>query len=174
MPRLRLYIFVIEHPIRFIGDMPTWYSGDACEYTKRSHINFCIFDSTWEASEAFELDRNPNVEAWVKNEHLGFEIIYVWKGLIKKYIPDFIICLTDGSHLVLEVKGQDNQQNQTKRTSLDEWVRAVNGHGGFGVWRWAVSRNPADVMGIINMASTAQPEQLDLLQGHHYGLRLEA
>jgi hypothetical protein len=33
---------------------------------------------------------------------------------------------------------------------LDEWVKAVNQHGGFGTWQWAVSRDPADVAGIIN------------------------
>jgi type III restriction enzyme len=43
----------------------------------------CVFDSTWEASEAFELDHNPHVEAWVKNEHLGFEILYVFGGVVR-------------------------------------------------------------------------------------------
>ena len=32
---------------------------------------------------------------------------------------------------------------------VDEWVKAVNQHGGFGTWKWAVSKNPADVDGII-------------------------
>jgi type III restriction enzyme len=32
---------------------------------------------------------------------------------------------------------------------LDEWVRAVNAHGGFGKWRWAVSKHPGDVGGLI-------------------------
>jgi hypothetical protein len=36
--------------------------------------------------------------------------------------------------LVLEVKGQDNQELQTKREFLTEWVRAVNEHGGFARW----------------------------------------
>ena len=68
-------IFDTERPIISTGDMRTWYSGKPCEYTKRSHINFCVFDSTWEATEAFELDRNKNVDAWVKNDHLGFEVL---------------------------------------------------------------------------------------------------
>jgi hypothetical protein len=33
-----------------------------------------VIDSTWKASEAFELDRNKNVDAWAKNDHLGFEV----------------------------------------------------------------------------------------------------
>jgi hypothetical protein len=34
-------------------------------------------------------------------------------------------------------------------TNLDEWVRAINEHGGFGIWQWAVSKDPADVTGIM-------------------------
>ena len=108
----------------------------ACEYTTRSHINFCVYDSTWEASEAFELDHNPAVEAWVKNDHLGFEVFYVHRGVVRKYRPDFIIGLKSGGYLVLETKGQDSEQDQTKRRFLDEWVNAVNGHSGFGHWSW--------------------------------------
>ena len=63
--------------------------------------------------------------------------------------PDFLIRLTDGTMLVLEVKGQDSAQNQTKREFLDEWVRAVNQHGGFGRWIWAVSRTPSDVADLL-------------------------
>jgi hypothetical protein len=48
--------------------------------------------------------------------------------------------------LVLEVKGQDNREQQTKRELLGEWVRAVNRHGsGFGAWGADVSRNPTDI-----------------------------
>lgn len=141
--------FDSDHPIRSTGDMRPWYTGKPCELTKRSHINLCVFDSTWEASEAFELDRNVNVDAWVKNDHVGFEILYIFKGVVKKYRPDFIIRLKNGSNLILETKGQDTQQDKTKREFLDEWVRAVNSHGGFGRWVWAVSTNPADVVGIL-------------------------
>ena len=76
-----------------------------------------VYDSTWEASEAFTLDHDANVEAWVKNDHLGFEVLYVFKGVVRKYRPDFLIRLNNGKMLVLEVKGQDTQQDQTKRHS---------------------------------------------------------
>ena len=146
-----LPVFDTDNPIRSTGDMRTWYTGKPCEHTKRSHINFCVFDSTWEASEAFELDHNKDVVAWVKNDHLGFEILYVFEGIVHKYRPDFIIKLKNGDYLVLETKGQDTHKDKTKRKFLDEWVRAVNAHGGFGKWQWAVSKNPADVKGIIGL-----------------------
>jgi len=142
-------VFDDVHPIRSTGDMRTWYTGKPCERTERSHINFCVYDSTWEAGEAYELDHNPNVEAWAKNDHLGYEIMYIYKGARRKYRPDFLVRLKSGKMLVLEVKGQDSQENQTKREFLNEWVAAVNAHGGFGEWTWAVSRHPKDIADIL-------------------------
>lgn len=143
-----------DHPIRSTSDMTTWYTGKPCEYTKRSHINFCVYDSTWEASESFELDHSPAVAAWAKNDHLGFEVLYVFKGVVRKYRPDFIIRLTSGAHLILETKGQETEQDRTKRRFLDEWVRAVNHDGRFGHWRWAVSRNPSDLKDLLAHAAS--------------------
>lgn len=142
-------VFDRDRPIRSTGDMGTWYSGKPCGFTMRSHINYCVYDSAWEASEAFVLDHNPEVEAWVKNDHLGFEVLYVYRGVVKKYRPDFIVRLRSGDYLVLETKGQDSDQNQTKRRFLEEWVNAVNEHGGFGRWSWDVSRNPGDIGDIL-------------------------
>lgn len=142
-------VFDTECPIRSTGDMRPWYTGKPCAPTQRSHINHCVYDSTWEASEAFQLDHDKNVEAWVKNDHLGFQILYVFNGVVKKYYPDFLIRLKSGKILVLEVKGQDSQEDRTKREFLEEWLKAVNTHGGFGQWFSAVSRKPAEVVDII-------------------------
>jgi type III restriction enzyme len=145
-------VFDTERPILSTADMRTWYTGKPCEYTKRSHINFCVYDSTWESADAFQLDHNGNVDAWVKNDHLGFEVLYVYKGVVHKYRPDFIIRLKTGSFLVLETKGQDSDQDKTKREFLDQWVKAVNEHGGFGQWSWAVAQKPGDVIEILGAA----------------------
>ena len=146
-------VFDSERPIRGTGDMLPWYTGRPWAETQRSHINRCVFDSTWEASEAFALDHHPGVAAWAKNDHLGFEIAYVFDGVVRKYRPDFLIRLTTGTMLVLEVKGQDSPQNQAKRAALDEWTRAVTRHGGFGGWAWAVSRTPSDVADLVHTAA---------------------
>jgi type III restriction enzyme len=66
---------------------------------------------------------------------------------------EVIIRLKTGNFLVLETKGQDTDQDKTKRAFLDEWVKAVNEHGGFGKWSWAVARRPGDVMGILEETS---------------------
>jgi type III restriction enzyme len=57
--------------------------------------------------------------------------------------------LKSGAHLVLETKGQDTDQDKTKRAFLDEWIKGVNEHGGFGKWSWAVSRQPGDLIEIL-------------------------
>ena len=142
-------VFDSEQPIRSTGGMPTWYTGKPCEPTKRSHISHCVYDSTWEASESFELDHNELVTAWVKNDHLGFEIVCVYSGIVRKFRPDFLIRLANGTILVLEVKGEDTEQNKTKRRFLDEWVDAVNQHGGFGQWVADVSFSTSDIADIL-------------------------
>ncbi len=142
-------VFDTDRPIRSTADMMTWHSSKPCERTERSHINFCVYDSAWEATEAFALDRSPFVEAWAKNDHLGFEVFYVYRGVVRKYRPDFLVRLTSGDTLVLEVKGKDTEQDRIKRGFLDGWTRAVNEHGGFGRWTWAVSKNPGDIHDIL-------------------------
>ncbi len=142
-------VFDRDQPIRATGDMGTWYTGKPCEYTDRSHINFCVYDSTWEATEAFQLDNSPAVKSWVKNDHLGFEVFYVHKGVVRKYRPDFLIRLKSGYTLVLETKGQERDADRTKRRFLKEWIQAVNAHGGFGRWTSDVSRAPSDVLDIL-------------------------
>jgi len=144
-------------PIRSTADMPIWYTTKPCGEIAKSQINFCVYDSTWEATEAFALDRNPAVQAWAKNDHLGFEIFYLFLGIVRRYRPDFLIRLENGECLVLETKGQDSPQNWAKRAALAEWVRAVNGHGGFGTWHCDVSFNTADVDGIIAKYAGKQP-----------------
>jgi type III restriction enzyme len=149
-------VFDRDHPIRSTGDMGTWYTGKPCGHTARSHINFSVYDSAWEASEAFELDNNPAVDAWVKNDHLGFEVLYIHRGVVRKYRPDFLIRLKSGQNLVLETKGRDSDQDRTKRKFLAEWVEAVNAHGGFGRWAWDVSKDPGDIKDILARHAQSQ------------------
>ncbi|MFQ3611703.1 MAG: type III restriction endonuclease subunit R, partial [Fimbriimonadales bacterium] len=143
-------VFDRDHPIRSTGDMRTWYTGKPCEPTKKSHINVCVYDSTWEASDAYVLDNSDAVDAWVKNDHLGFEILYLYNGEVRKYRPDFLVRLKNGTMLVLEVKGQETEQDQVKWRYLDEWIQAVNAHGGFGQWRWAVAKRPGEIQEIVH------------------------
>ena len=61
--------------------------------------------------------------------------------------------------MVLETKGRnkDSEQNRVKRRALEEWVAAVNDHGGFGRWVCDVSRRPGDIQDIL-AEKLARPE----------------
>lgn len=142
-------VFDRDHPIRTTGEMRTWSTGKPCERTRKSHINVCVYDSTWEASDAFALDNSEKVVAWTKNDHLSFEVFYVYRGAVGKYRPDFLVRLVNGDMLVLETKGQDTEQDKVKRLYLDEWTQAINAHGGFGHWRWAVAKEPGEIRDIL-------------------------
>jgi type III restriction enzyme len=142
-------VFDRDHPIRTTGDMRTWYTGKPCERTRKTHINVCVYDSTWEASDAFALDESEAVSAWVKNDHIGFEVLYVYRGVVRKYRPDFLVQLQNGDMLVLETKGEDTEQDKVKRRYLEEWTDAVNAYGGFGRWRSAVALQPGEIRDIL-------------------------
>jgi type III restriction enzyme len=142
-------IFDRDHPIRSTGQMRTWYTSKPCQRTRKSHINVCVYDSTWEASDAFVLDNSSAVSAWAKNDHLGFEVPYVYRGVVRKYRPDFLVRLANGDMLILETKGQDTELDRVKRCYLEEWVQAVNTHGAFGRWQWKVARHPGEIRDIL-------------------------
>ena len=142
-------IFDSNKKIRSTRDMPTWFTSKPCCVTHHSQISHCVFDSTWEATESYVLEKNPHVTAWAKNDHLGFEILYVFDGVVRKYTPDFLIRLDNGKMLVLETKGQETRRDKEKRKALSEWIAAVNQCGDYGKWCNDVSYNIADVDGII-------------------------
>ncbi len=138
-----------NYPFRSTDDMRPWRTGKPFTATKKNHINYCVHDSTWEASASFELDRNKAVDAWAKNDHLGFDVLYVYNGVVRKYRPDLLVRLQSGDLLVLEIKGQQTEQDDEKHKYMQEWVEAVNEDGGFGRWHFAVSRAPSGIKDIL-------------------------
>lgn len=142
-------VFDKESPIRSSADIRTWWTSKPNEAFDKSHINFVVVDSKWEYLEAKTINESNVVKSFVKNDHLNFVVYYNYQGVVRRFFPDFIIKLTTGENLIVETKGQDNEQNKTKRAYLDEWCRAINQHGGFGKWSWAVSFDPNDLDQIL-------------------------
>jgi type III restriction enzyme len=127
-------VFDEEMPIGSTRAMRTWYTTKPCQPTRRSQISHVVFDSTWEKAAADLLETSDCVLAYAKNDHLGFRVQYLWNGATRRYVPDFLVRLTNGKTLVLEINGEDSEQNPAKRAAMDAWVAAVNAKGGFGVW----------------------------------------
>ena len=107
-------IFDPNKKICSTADMPTWFTSKPCYITKTSQISHCVFDSAWESTESYVIEKNPHVIAWAKNDHLGFEILYVFDGVVRKYLPDFLIRLDNGKTLILETKGQETRRDKER------------------------------------------------------------
>jgi type III restriction enzyme len=142
-------VFDEESPIGSTRGMRTWYTTKPCQPTTRSQISHVVVDSTWEQYTAQVLEQSPVVAAYAKNDHLGFQVQYLWNGSRRKFFPDFVVRLTNGRSLALEIKGEDSEQNRAKRAALDLWTRGVNAKGGFGCWCWDVAFQPAEVHDIL-------------------------
>jgi len=135
--------------VRSTGDMPAWWTVKHHEPLQKSHINHIVYDSTWEATEAYKIEKNSHVTAFAKNDHLGFAVQYTFGGVPHYYYPDFLIKLDNAKTLILETKGQDSPEVKVKRAALAEWVEAVNSLKEYGEWCNDISFNVADVDGII-------------------------
>ena len=133
------------------SDVDFWTSRDVREVVN-SHLNYIVADTRqWEQSAAYQIDNHKSVEAFVKNEGLGFAIPYFHNGQPHDYMPDFIIRLSSEplSHLILETKGHDPLA-EIKKQAAERWIAAVNSDGSFGAWYYLMCRRPDEVTGAIN------------------------
>lgn len=94
------------------------------------------------------------VDSYAKNDHLGFQVHYLWRGARRRYVPDFLIRLESGKTLVLEIKGEDTEQDRAKRAAMRQWVEGVNAKGGFGTWACDMAFEPARIHDILEEHST--------------------
>ena len=109
------------------GEIEEWWTKKKTALFKKTHMNQCVVDSSWEYTHARELDKNKEVLAWVKNDHLGFNIDYMdEKGKMRNYTPDFIIKLSNGDHLILEVKGIKKKRDVHKWDFMKNWCKAIS------------------------------------------------
>jgi type III restriction enzyme len=134
------------------ADIDFWTSREI-RATETSHVNALVADTEkWEQSAAFYLETSPLVRCYVKNDHLGFAIPYLWKHERHDYVPDLLVRLTGGDRdlgtLILEVKGGRDERAEEKAAGAKRWVAAVNNDSSeraCGRWVYRMVRNPADV-----------------------------
>lgn len=114
---------------------------------RRCHVNWVIFDSDWEAEFCRVAESHPRVEAYVKNQNLGFEVPYRYGSETRRYIPDFIVLVDDGHgpddllNLVVEIKGYRREDAKDKKITMETyWVPGVNNLGRYGRWAFAELR----------------------------------
>jgi len=140
--------------VNFETGRATWLTPD----DGRSPLNRVTCDSGWEEAVARRLETLDGVRAYVKNDHLRFEIPYTIEGLQRKYQPDFLVSLDvpDGAPpatLIVEVSGQNREDKAVKvETARDLWVPAVNNLEHWGRWDFVEVTDPTDVIGPVSDA----------------------
>jgi type III restriction enzyme len=126
-----------------------------CYPAQKSHIDQVVTDnSTWESSGAFRLELSPAVKCYARNDHLDLTIPYEYQGVDHAYEPDFLARLQNDLTVVLEIKGEEDEQDRAKHTAARRWVEAVNQWGELGKWRFHVCRDPQmlerELIGIVS------------------------
>ena len=109
---------------------------------RKSHINWIILDSDWEAEFCRVAESHDKVIAYVKNHSLGFEVPYRYGSEVRQYRPDFIVQIDDGHddplNLIVEIKGFRREDAKVKKLTMDTyWVPGVNNLGNYGRWAFA-------------------------------------
>lgn len=136
-----------------------------CCGTRKSHINQVVLDTqTWESSVAFRLERCDAVECYARNDHLGLAIAYEFQDVDHHYEPDFIVRLTSGLNVILEVKGMIDAQTRAKHQAAQRWIAAVNNAREHGRWAFHTCRDPQllekELAGLLKEPQVAQVVQM--------------
>jgi type III restriction enzyme len=125
-----------------------FHTGKELHDVQRCHLNAAVFDSDWERQAAEILDKHDKVRAWVKNDRLGLVIPYRKDGVARKYFPDFVVEMTDGGFLIVEIKGQEGDA-AIKKAAGERWCKAVTNDGRFGSWAYKICWGANDIIEVL-------------------------
>ena len=108
-----------------------------------SHVSHVVLESSWEKRAAQILESHQNVRAYVRNYKLDFTIPYRFAEANHRYIPDFIVVLAKDPAsppltFILEIKGEEDEQDRAKVAGARRWCDAVNYAGQWGRWHYEV------------------------------------
>lgn len=131
-----------------------------CQATRKSQVNQVVLDAgIWEASAAFQLEMHAI--SYVKNDHLEFSIPYEFQGQKHAYLPDFIAKLAQERFAIVEIKGQEDEQDRAKYAAAKRWASAVNNWGQIGHWEFMVCKDPQALGKQLQIVAKGFPAQND-------------
>jgi type III restriction enzyme len=130
--------------------------------TERSHLNYLVLDSGWEAKLGQVLDNMDEVAAYVKNQGLNFKIPYTFEGQSRNYQPDLLVriepAVSPDTSLVIEVTGEQKKEKAAKVDAARTlWIPAINNHGRFGRWLFLEVTDPWDAESLIRASLQGEP-----------------
>ena len=102
--------------------------------TAASHLNYVACDTEElgagrrvPARKAGEGGTGPLLRP--RNDRLEFNIPYELYGTPRVYEPDFIVQMTNGANVVVEIKGRPDPDVDAKNQAAKRWISAVNHWG---------------------------------------------
>jgi type III restriction enzyme len=111
--------------------------------TQRSHANAVVLDSSWEQAAAFYLEQQTDhIFCYIRNVPPFLLIAYDYEGVDQHYEPDYLVRLKNGTTVILEMKGEEDDMDRAKHQAAHRWVEAVNNWGRLGKWSFLVCRDP--------------------------------
>lgn len=120
--------------------------------TQKSHLNSVACDTnSWEQAAMFQLEKSKQVVCYARNDRLECVIPYEYYGNPFPYTPDFLVKLTNGTTLILEIKGQKHEETEAKHQAARRWVDAVNNWGKMGRWDFIVCWDPQELGRVLQI-----------------------
>ncbi len=111
--------------------------------TVRSHVNAVVLDCAWEQTATFYLEQQTeHVFCYVRNDRQFLRIPYEYECVQHHYEPDYILRLKSGKTMILEIKGEEDDQDRAKHQAAHRWITAINNWGRLGAWAFLVCRDP--------------------------------
>lgn len=115
---------VVQDHIKVSGSRPQVVRRRPTLVARKSMFNQVAGDNDFELAFAKFLDDASDVQAFFKNtEATGFRLEYqsAGGGIIRDYLPDFVVKMTDGEIWIVETKGREDIQDARKWERLQLW-----------------------------------------------------
>ena len=126
-----------RRPASFVASPPSSFTASS------SSIFHSASPESLVSSPAFYLEQQTDhVYCYARNDRPFLLIPYEYEGVPHHYEPDYIVRLKNGKFLLLEVKGEEDEQDRAKYQAARRWIAAVNNWGRLGAWDFMVCRNP--------------------------------
>lgn len=125
----------------------------------KSHLNRAMIQSDLEAKAIEILEDMDCVEYFTPNDRqVGLAVPYDLDGECKTYEPDFVVVMSGGKKVMLEIKGVggkrwDENAIYAKNAAAKKWCEAVTNIGKYGEWAFEISENLQKLRSVLEVHS---------------------
>lgn len=128
----------------------------------KSHLNAAMCQGSWEKAAVRIFEEAPHVLYFTPNDaKVGLRIPYEYQDAPHHYEPDFLAKLTNGTMLMVEIKGGGGELWNpdlvlAKNAAAKKWCAAVNNLGTWGRWDFEICRDIGELHGVLERHATGK------------------